>query len=106
MPDPNPAPKEKAPTPDEDMLRQVEARAARMMGGGRRSYRGFWRPVAMVGLIGWTVVVPMLIGIAIGTYIDRTWPSRYSWTLMLLTGGLGLGCYTAWGRVKDAQKDR
>ena len=60
----------------------------------------------MVGLIGWTVVVPMLIGIAVGTWIDRTWPSRFSWTLMLLVGGLGLGCVNAWTRIKDEQEDR
>lgn len=88
----------------EEMVRRVEERTARATGGGR-NYRAFWRPVALVGLIGWTVVVPMLVGIAVGAWIDRTWPSRYSWTLMLLTAGLGLGCYSAWMRVQEAQRE-
>jgi len=96
-------PEPRGPAAGDEMLRHVQSRTARLAGG--RNYRAFWRPVALVGLIGWTVVVPMLIGIALGAWIDRTWPSRYSWTLMLLTAGLGLGCYTAWMRVQDAQRE-
>jgi ATP synthase protein I len=106
MSDSDVTPKPKPPSPTENMMEQVELRAARMIRGKQRSYRSLWRPVAMVGLIGWTVVVPMLIGIAVGTWIDRTWPSHYSWTLMLLVGGLGFGCMSAWNRIKEAQEDR
>ena len=42
----------------------------------------------MFGLVGWTVAVPALIGVAIGLWIDSTWPSRFSWTLMLLVFGV------------------
>ena len=72
MSDSDVTPKPKPPSPTENMMEQVELRAARMIRGKQRSYRSLWRPVAMVGLIGWTVVVPMLIGIAVGTWIDRT----------------------------------
>jgi ATP synthase protein I len=106
MPDSDAAGKAKLPASAENMMAQVEARAARITRRKGRSYHGFWRPVAMVGLIGWTVVVPMLIGIAVGTWIDRTWPSRFSWTLMLLVGGLGVGCFNAWARIQDEQEDR
>lgn len=106
MPDPDEASKPKVPPSTENMIEQVGLRASRLIRGRQRTYRSFWRPVAMVGLIGWTVVVPMLIGIAVGTWIDRTWPSRFSWTLMLLVGGLGLGCVNAWNRIKDEQEDR
>jgi ATP synthase protein I len=106
MSDSESAPKPKLPASTENMMEQVELRAVRMIRGRQRSYRSLWRPVAMVGLIGWTVVVPMLIGIAVGTWIDRTWPSHFSWTLMLLVGGLGFGCMSAWTRIKDEQEDR
>jgi len=106
MPEFDPEPKPKLPASTENMLEQVDLRTARMIRGRRRSYRNYWRPVALVGLIGWTVVVPMLIGVAVGTWIDHTWPSRFSWTLMLLVGGLGFGCINAWNRIKEAQEDR
>ena len=47
-----------------------------------------------------------LIGIAAGTWIDRKWPGPFSWTLMLLVGGLMLGCVNAWTRIRHEQEDR
>jgi len=103
--DPDELPKPPMPSSTEHMIREVELRAGRMI-RGKRGYRGYWRAVALVGVIGWTVVVPMLAGVALGTWIDRMWPSRYSWTLMLLTGGLGLGCWSAWSRIKEEGRNR
>ena len=48
------------------------------------------------GIIGWSVAIPMLLGIFIGIWIDSNWTSRYSWTLMLLLVGVVLGCLNAW----------
>lgn len=106
MPDPDASLQPKLPAPAENMIGRVESRAARMIRGRNRSHASFWRAAGMVGLVGWSVVVPMLIGIAAGTWIDRHWPSRFSWTLMLLVGGLALGCVNAWNRLKDEQEDR
>lgn len=58
----------------------------------------FW--LGMFGLVGWSVAIPTLLGIALGVWIDTTWPSRYSWTLMLLIGGVILGCLNAWFWIK------
>lgn len=65
--------------------------------------------LGMIGIIGWSVTVPLLLGIAAGMWIDSRFPSRYSWTVMLLFGGLGAGCINAWLWVKKAlqlKKDR
>jgi ATP synthase protein I len=51
---------------------------------------------SMMGLVGWSVAVPCLIGTALGIWIDAHHVSHYSWTLMLLVLGLLLGCYNAW----------
>jgi ATP synthase protein I len=48
----------------------------------------------------------MLAGVAIGTWIDRNWPSRFSWTLMLLLAGLAFGCVNAWDRIRQDLEDR
>lgn len=50
----------------------------------------------MMGLVGWAVAVPTLLGATLGMWIDRRWPGHYSWTLMLLLGGILLGCWNAW----------
>jgi ATP synthase protein I len=54
-----------------------------------------WFGVGMFGIVGWSVAIPTLIGIALGLWIDRTWPSQYSWALMFLIIGVVLGCINA-----------
>jgi ATP synthase protein I len=54
-----------------------------------------WFGVGMFGIVGWSVAIPTLIGIALGLWIDRTWPSRYSWALMFLIIGVVAGCINA-----------
>jgi ATP synthase protein I len=54
-----------------------------------------WFGLGMFGIVGWAVAIPTLIGIALGLWIDRTWPSRYSWALMFLITGVVIGCINA-----------
>lgn len=60
------------------------------------SDRGAWFWLGMFGLVGWSIAVPTLIGIALGLWLDRAWPGRVSWTLTLLIVGVALGCWNAW----------
>ena len=90
----------------ERLIREVGSREARMLRRRTQGPPNIWRSVGLIGLIGWSVALPMLIGIAIGTWIDHAWPSRFSWTLMLLAGGLLAGCAGAWNRVRKEQEDR
>jgi ATP synthase protein I len=55
-----------------------------------------WSGLGTIGLIGWSVVVPMLVGAALGIWLDEHHPGRHAWTLALMIGGLGLGCLNAW----------
>jgi ATP synthase protein I len=48
------------------------------------------------------VAIPTLIGVAIGIRIDQAWPSQFSWTLMLLIGGVMIGCLNAWYWVRKS----
>jgi ATP synthase protein I len=54
-----------------------------------------WFGVGMFGIVGWSVAIPTLIGIALGLWLDRTWPSRYSWALTFLIIGVVVGCINA-----------
>jgi ATP synthase protein I len=54
----------------------------------------------MFGLVGWAVSIPMVLGTALGVWVDREFPSRYSWTLMGLMAGVIWGCLNAWTWVK------
>ena len=50
----------------------------------------------MFGLVGWSVAVPIVAGVALGVWIDRNWPGDVSWTLTLLLAGAVLGAFNAW----------
>ena len=75
---------------------QVGAKAARKLKARRSSTPGIWFGLGMMGLIGWSVVVPTLLGAALGLWLDRRYPGAHSWTLALLVGGLVIGCWNAW----------
>lgn len=64
----------------------------------------YWMGFAVFGVIGWLVMIPMLLGLGVGIWIDRTWSSRFSWTLILAIGGLMLGCFSAWLWVSAERK--
>jgi ATP synthase protein I len=58
----------------------------------------------MMGLIGWSVAVPTLLGAALGQWLDNRHASDRSWTLALLVAGLALGCWNAWHWVAREER--
>ena len=56
--------------------------------GAQRPRQGIWFGLGMMGLIGWSVVVPTLLGAALGIWLDKHYPGTHSWTLALLVVGL------------------
>jgi ATP synthase protein I len=58
-----------------------------------------------MGLIGWSVVVPTLLGAALGRCVDARYAGTHSWTLALLVAGLTLGCLNAWRWVSNENAD-
>lgn len=79
---------------------QVARKAERRLRARRTKNRSVWFGLGMFGLIGWSVAVPTVAGIALGVWIDRHWPGQASWTLTLLFIGLVLGCVNAWRWLK------
>jgi len=85
----------KSPNEQAAFRREVGVKAARKL-HARRSMSGVWLGLGMMGLIGWSVVVPTLLGAALGIWLDQRHPGRHSWTLTLLIIGLVVGCLNAW----------
>jgi ATP synthase protein I len=83
---------------------QVGAKASRKLRARRDPAPGVWFGLGMMGLIGWSVVLPTLLGAALGLWLDRRFPGGRSWTLALLVGGLAIGCLNAWQWVSKEDK--
>jgi ATP synthase protein I len=84
--------------------REVNEKAARKLKARRNPTPGVWSGLGMMGLIGWSVVVPTLLGTALGIWLDDLQPGSHSWTLMLLVAGLSVGCLNAWMWVAKEEK--
>ncbi|KLU05581.1 Sodium-transporting ATPase subunit Q [Rhodopirellula islandica] len=83
----------------------VDAKQSRKLDARQQGEHSAWFGLGMFGLVGWSIAIPTLLGIAVGIWIDERWPSRFSWTLMLLIGGVGMGCLNAWWWVNRENED-
>jgi ATP synthase protein I len=88
----------------EALARQVGAKADRKIKARHNPAPGVWFGLGMMGLIGWSVAVPTLLGAALGLWLDKHHPGTHSWTLALLVAGLALGCFNAWRWVVKEDK--
>jgi ATP synthase protein I len=86
------------------LIEKVGAKEDRKIRARREKDRGVWFGLGMFGLVGWSVAIPTVIGIALGIWIDTKWPSPYSWTLMFLIIGVLVGCVNAWYWIKRESK--
>jgi ATP synthase protein I len=90
---------------DAEFSRQIAAKAARKLRAQRNPSQGVWFGLGMLGLVGWSVVVPVLAGTALGIWLDGHHPGRHSWTLTLLIAGLAVGCWNAWHWIDKEDKE-
>lgn len=84
---------------------EIGAKAIRKLKARRNSSNGVWFGLGMMGLIGWSVVVPTILGAVLGIWLDKHHAGNHSWTLMLLLIGLVTGCVNAWHWVTKQEKE-
>ncbi len=89
-------PNDKPPTAKSDFGQQIGTKAARKLKAQRHVTQTVWSGLGMMGLVGWSVAMPTLLGAALGLWLDGRYPGGHSWTLALLATGLALGCFNAW----------
>ena len=99
----NDDPFKKIPKREPTFADEVGTKVARKL-KARKSTQGVWFGLGMMGLIGWSVVVPTLLGAALGLWLDKHHPGKHSWTLALLVVGLAIGCVNAWHWVAKEEQ--
>jgi len=99
--------------PAERRRRKAEALGDRVAGEivrRRRSRaagdRSIWEGLGMFGIVGWSVAIPTLIGIAVGIWLDNRLTGSISWTLTGLIVGILLGSLNAWYWVSRESRRR
>lgn len=86
--------------PNHDSLRKgVRSRRERRELWEREGEQPLAHKLAMVGSLGWLIVIPTLIGIAIGRWLDAALGTGITFTAALLGLGVVAGSAMAWNRV-------
>jgi ATP synthase protein I len=91
-------------TADRSFVQQVSVKVTRKIRALKDGQQTVWFGLGMSGLIGWSVAVPTVLGAMLGLWWDNHHPGAHSWTLMLLTVGLCVGCANAWHWVDQESK--
>ena len=91
--------------PDETRFRERIARqAARRRGDRRTPPHEAWIGIGAMGVVGWSVALPTVLGVLAGLWLDHALPQPFSWTLAGMLAGLALGCLNAWHWVSTQRE--
>jgi len=85
--------------------KEVDRKSSQKIRAKQEGDRSLWFGLGMYGLVGWSISIPTVLGVALGVWIDTNFSSRYSWTLMMLFLGLFLGCWNAWYWIQRAIRE-
>lgn len=86
------------------LAEQIDRKAKRKLKAQRHSGTSAWFGLGMMGLIGWSIALPTILGATLGIWLDKHYKIQHSWTLALIVGGLTLGCFTAWNWLSKEDK--
>ena len=81
------------------MHRAVRLRERRNQRWKKEGERSLWQNLSMVGALGWLIVVPTLLGVLIGRWLDGLFGTGIFYSGALIFLGITIGCYLAWQRI-------
>jgi ATP synthase protein I len=94
-----------SPSEEESFKRDIATKAQRKEYARTHRARPLWSGFSLFGIVGWSVSIPTLLGIALGVWLDHNYAASHSWTLTMLALGLALGCYNAWRWVSHEERN-
>lgn len=84
------------------LVRGVRLRGERHRRWLREGEPSVSRRLAQIGVLGWIIVTPALIGLWAGRWLDHRLHAELLCTGALLMAGLALGCWSAWKWMMSA----
>lgn len=90
------------PGGEDALAKAADLRRARHKRGVAEGEPSVGRRLAQIGVLGWIIVVPTLVGLGLGRLADGAQGSGLFWTGALLFIGLAIGCWSAWNWMKGA----
>ena len=90
----------KKPSPEEELSKKITSEVRKKV-KAKKEGKEILFGMGVFGIVGWSIAIPTLIGVAIGTFLDNRFDVGFSWTLTFLFLGLIAGCLNAWRWIKE-----
>lgn len=87
------------PSNHKSMRRKIRVHRGRKVLWEQEGERSLGQNLAMIGALGWLIVIPALVGIFLGRWLDRLAATGIMWAAALLFLGVIGGCVMAWKRI-------
>jgi ATP synthase protein I len=84
------------PASRDPLVRNARIEAERDATARREGEPAVAQRLAQIGVLGWIIVIPILIGVFLGRWLDRSLGTGLFWTAPLLMLGAVLGGWSAW----------
>lgn len=80
-----------------DRMEAAARRAARRVAEGARTPEpSLAARFGQIGILGWTIVAPVLLGLVLGRWLDRVLGTGVFFSAPLIMVGAGVGLWSAW----------
>jgi len=92
--------KKERKSPEEKLMEKISSDAEKKI-EARKKGKEIMFGLGVFGIVGFSIAIPTLMGILLGTYLDKRTDSSISYTITFLFLGLLVGCVNAWRWVKE-----
>jgi ATP synthase protein I len=92
----NTEPNESQSAEDNGMTAAVRQQRERQREWMREGEPSMAQYVGRIGVLGWIIVAPTLIGLFIGRWLDQRFGTGIFWSAPLMGIGVIIGCWSAW----------
>ena len=86
-------------TGEKRMMDAIKERERRERQWEEEGERSLWANLAMFGALGWLIVIPTLVGLFVGSWLDNRFGTNITLTAAGIVLGVALGGYLAWQRM-------
>lgn len=93
------------PSAEEELLKKIEKESSKKIKSQEEGDEIMFG-LGLFGIIGWSIAIPTVMGIALGVYLDKRFTQSFSWTITLLFAGVILGSFNAWHWIIEKTGDK
>lgn len=86
-------------TAHKKMHRAVDVREKRREQWEKEGERPLWKNLSMIGALGWLIVIPPLVGVLLGRWLDKIFDTGILFSGALIFLGIMIGSYLVWQRM-------